>query len=243
VFELNPQSKELRKQGMKIRLQGQPMEILAMLLERPGQVVTWEELQKRLWPADTFVDFEQGLNNAMKRLRAALDDNAETPRFIETLPRRGYRFIGEIREEPVAVVIPPSSPVPLTNWRKWSIWLAVIGMAGLVILISAAYRPLSLSPQTPRVSRYSQLTNDALPKVVLNFPLLIQLFTNGPRVYFSQAAAGLDSFAEIPSSGAGDGSTSSIRTSFIRGPIPTGISPDSSQLLATSTFFPWDQPL
>ena len=75
VFELNPQSKELRKQGMKIRLQGQPMEILAMLLERPGQVVTREELQKRLWPADTFVDFEQGLNNAMKRLRAALDDN------------------------------------------------------------------------------------------------------------------------------------------------------------------------
>jgi len=96
VFELNPQSGELRKQGMKIKLQGQPVEILALLLERPGEIVSRDELQKRLWPADTFVDFEQGLNNAMKRLRAALDDNAETPRFIETLPRRGYRFIGTV---------------------------------------------------------------------------------------------------------------------------------------------------
>ncbi|PWT91608.1 MAG: hypothetical protein C5B55_07865, partial [Blastocatellia bacterium] len=81
---------------MKIRLQGQPVEILAMLLEHPGEVVTREEVQKKLWPADTFVDFDQGLNNAMKRLRAALDDNAETPRFIETLPRKGYRFIGQL---------------------------------------------------------------------------------------------------------------------------------------------------
>src|SRR5215469_388153 len=99
-----------------------------------------------------------------------------------------------------------------------------------------------LQPQTPRVSRYSRLTNDALPKVVLNFPSLIQLFTDGPRIYFSQAAAGLDSIAEIPSSGAVDGSPSSIRTAF-RGPLPTGISPDGSQLLATSALFQWDHPL
>jgi len=97
VFELNPQSGELRKQGMKIKLQRQPLEILSLLVERPGEIVTREDLQKKLWPADTFVDFEQGLNNAMKRLRAALDDNAETPRFIETLPRRGYRFIAPIQ--------------------------------------------------------------------------------------------------------------------------------------------------
>ena len=94
VFELDPRAGELRKKGMKIRLQGQPVEILVMLLERPGEIVTREELQKKLWPADTFVDFEQGLNNAMKRLRAALDDDAESPHFIETVPRRGYRFIG-----------------------------------------------------------------------------------------------------------------------------------------------------
>jgi TolB-like protein/DNA-binding winged helix-turn-helix (wHTH) protein len=81
---------------MKIRLQGQPVDILAMLLERPGETITREELKKKLWPADTFVDFEQGLNNAMNRLRAALDDDAECPHFIETLPRHGYRFIGSL---------------------------------------------------------------------------------------------------------------------------------------------------
>jgi TolB-like protein/DNA-binding winged helix-turn-helix (wHTH) protein len=96
VFELDPQAGELRKKGMKIRLQGQPVEILAMLLQRPGETITREELQKKLWPADTFVDFEQGLNNAMKRLRASLDDSAENPHFIETLPRHGYRFIGSV---------------------------------------------------------------------------------------------------------------------------------------------------
>jgi TolB-like protein/DNA-binding winged helix-turn-helix (wHTH) protein/Tfp pilus assembly protein PilF len=96
VFELDPQAGELRKKGMKIRLQGQPVEILAMLLQRPGETITREELQKKLWPADTFVDFEQGLNNAMKRLRASLDDDAESPHFIETLPRHGYRFIGSV---------------------------------------------------------------------------------------------------------------------------------------------------
>jgi DNA-binding winged helix-turn-helix (wHTH) protein len=96
VFELDPRVGELRKKGMKIRLQGQPVEILVMLLERPGETLTREELQEKLWPADTFVDFEQGLNNAMKRLRAALDDNAESPHFIQTLPRHGYRFIGSV---------------------------------------------------------------------------------------------------------------------------------------------------
>ena len=94
VFELDPRAGELRKKGMKIRLQGQPVEILVMLLEQPGATITREELQKKLWPADTFVDFEQGLNNAMNRLRVALDDDAESPHFIETVPRRGYRFIG-----------------------------------------------------------------------------------------------------------------------------------------------------
>jgi TolB-like protein/DNA-binding winged helix-turn-helix (wHTH) protein/Tfp pilus assembly protein PilF len=96
VFELDPRAGQLRKKGMKIRLQGQPVEILVMLLERPGETITREELQKKLWPADTFVDFEQGLNNAMNRLRAALDENADSPHFIETLPRHGYRFIGSL---------------------------------------------------------------------------------------------------------------------------------------------------
>ena len=96
LFEFDPHSGELRKQGIKIRLQGQPVEILSMLLARPGELVTRDELQKKLWPDDTFVDFDPSLNAAMKRLRAALGDSAETPRFIETLARRGYRFIAPV---------------------------------------------------------------------------------------------------------------------------------------------------
>jgi len=93
IYEFESHAKELRKGGMRVRLEGQPLAILKMLLDRPGELVTREELQKELWPADTFVDFEHSLNAAVKRLRAALNDSAEHPRYIETLSRRGYRFI------------------------------------------------------------------------------------------------------------------------------------------------------
>jgi TolB-like protein/DNA-binding winged helix-turn-helix (wHTH) protein/Flp pilus assembly protein TadD len=98
-FEANLQAGELRKQGLKVRLQDQPFQILAMLLERPGELVTRQEIHQKLWPADTFVDFDHGLNNAINRLREALGDSSETPRFIETLPRKGYRFIGQVTAE------------------------------------------------------------------------------------------------------------------------------------------------
>jgi DNA-binding winged helix-turn-helix (wHTH) protein len=98
IFEVDLQAGELRRQGVKVKLQQQPFEILAMLLECPGEVLTREELQKRLWPTDTFVDFERGLNRATNRLRDSLGDEADNPRFIETLPRRGYRFIGQIEK-------------------------------------------------------------------------------------------------------------------------------------------------
>lgn len=94
AFEADLRSGELRKDGTRIRLQEQPFQILQALLERPGEVVTREELRLKLWPADTYVDFDHGLNNAIKRLREALNDSAENPKFIETLSRRGYRFIG-----------------------------------------------------------------------------------------------------------------------------------------------------
>jgi adenylate cyclase len=95
-FELDQHSGELRRNGTKVRLQEQPLRILQILLEQPGKLVPREELQERVWPSDTFVDFDHGINNAVKRLREALSDVAETPHFIETLPRRGYRFIGSI---------------------------------------------------------------------------------------------------------------------------------------------------
>ncbi len=95
-FELDLRARELRKDGVRIRLQDQPFELLAMMLERPGDMLTRDELRRRLWPDGTFVDFEHGLNAAVKRLRAVLGDNAEHPRFVETLHRRGYRFIGSV---------------------------------------------------------------------------------------------------------------------------------------------------
>src|SRR5918911_2129307 len=97
-FELDVRSRELRKGKNRIRLQEQPFEILRMMLERPGDVVTREELARRLWPEGTFVDFEHSLNAAVKRLRAALGDDADNPRFVETLPRRGYRFIATLED-------------------------------------------------------------------------------------------------------------------------------------------------
>src|SRR5579863_5920633 len=87
-FEMDEIAGELRKDGVKIRLQEQPFQILQILLEHTGEVVTREDLRKRVWPSDTFVDFDHGINNAIKRLREALGDTAETPRFIETIPRR-----------------------------------------------------------------------------------------------------------------------------------------------------------
>src|SRR5215475_11875420 len=96
VFELDLRAGDLRKNGLKIKLQDQPFQVLAMLLRHPGEVVTREELQKAVCPADTFVDFDRGLNKAINKIREALGDTAATPRFIETLPRRGYRFIASV---------------------------------------------------------------------------------------------------------------------------------------------------
>jgi DNA-binding winged helix-turn-helix (wHTH) protein/TolB-like protein len=98
-FELEILTGELRNGSARLRVPDQSIQVLATLLERPGELITRDQLRKRLWPADTFVDFEHGLNAAVRRLRVALNDSAESPRFIETLPRRGYRFIGEVHRE------------------------------------------------------------------------------------------------------------------------------------------------
>jgi TolB-like protein/DNA-binding winged helix-turn-helix (wHTH) protein/Flp pilus assembly protein TadD len=104
VFEVDLRAGELRKRGLKVRLQQQPFQVLAMLLEHPGQVVGREELQKKLWPADTFVDFDHGLNKAINKIREALGDSAESPRFVETVARRGYRFLADVRVADAASV-------------------------------------------------------------------------------------------------------------------------------------------
>jgi len=116
-YEVNLRAGELYREGRKIRLQVQPFHVLAMLLEHPGQVVARKDLQKRLWPGDTFVDFDHSLNTAIKKLRQALNDDKKKPRFIETLPKRGYRFIGavELPAKPPSSVPPVEASFPVAS--------------------------------------------------------------------------------------------------------------------------------
>jgi TolB-like protein/DNA-binding winged helix-turn-helix (wHTH) protein/Tfp pilus assembly protein PilF len=140
VFEFDRESGELRKHGLRIKLQGQPVHVLDMLLERPGEVVSREELQKRLWQADTFVDFEHSLNAAIKRLRAALGDSADSPRFIETLARRGYRFIAPVTQAAATPEQAAPAPVPAqpaSTVRRASRLVAAIA-SGVVLVAAAA---------------------------------------------------------------------------------------------------------
>lgn len=115
LFELNLRTGELRKSGVRVRLAGQPLTVLERLVERPGDLVSREELRRELWPDSTFGDFERNLNSAMKRLRAALGDSADTPRFIETLPRRGYRFLAPVERiaDPETRLESPALPDPI----------------------------------------------------------------------------------------------------------------------------------
>jgi TolB-like protein/DNA-binding winged helix-turn-helix (wHTH) protein/Flp pilus assembly protein TadD len=114
VFEVDLRAGELRKQGLRVRLQEQPFQLLAMLLEHPGEVVTREELQRKLWPADTFVDFDHGLNKAINKIRDALSDSAESPRFVETVARRGYRFVADVKvADAVSVRVPDVATQPV----------------------------------------------------------------------------------------------------------------------------------
>jgi DNA-binding winged helix-turn-helix (wHTH) protein/WD40 repeat protein len=145
VYELDLRSGELRKSGARLSLQQQPLQLLSVLLEQPGQLVTREELRKRLWPDDTFVDFEHGLNAAVKRLRDTLGDSADSPRFIETVPRRGYRFIAPASLDGASSC--PSTATEITSEgvlpRVKRGWLLLI--AALVISLAALwiYRPKS----------------------------------------------------------------------------------------------------
>src|SRR5712691_8244715 len=122
VFEFDVRTGELRKHGVKLRLQGKPLQVLQALVERAGDVVTREELQRRLWSSNVFVDFDNGLNTAANRLRVALGDSAENPRYIETLTRVGYRFIAPI--EAVEATASAAEPPPQT--RRLSLTTVIV---------------------------------------------------------------------------------------------------------------------
>jgi len=129
IFEVDLHARELRRNGAKVKLQEQPFQLLSLLLEQPGQVVTREELQKKLWPADTFVDFDHSLNAAIRRLRDALGDSAENPRFVETVARRGYRFLAPVNGTGAPVVSQPTSQ-PATEFKRWRL----VAIASLLLV-------------------------------------------------------------------------------------------------------------
>jgi TolB-like protein/DNA-binding winged helix-turn-helix (wHTH) protein/Tfp pilus assembly protein PilF len=191
-FELDRRAGELRRHGVKLRLRGQPLHVLEILLERPGDVVTREEMQSRIWSADTFVDFDHSLHNAIARIREVLDDSAEKPRYIETLPRRGYRYIGPLIDEDIdtpvlAATVEPATYGPdagLNQVRKkslvpvrralvlvalltlglaaWTTWRYVRGKAAVSPIRSIAVLPLSNLSGDPSEEYFADGMTDQL---------------------------------------------------------------------------------
>jgi eukaryotic-like serine/threonine-protein kinase len=141
AFDLDVASGELQKSGIPIKLRRQAIEVLIMLTNRPGQVVTREEIRERLWSNDTFVDFERSINFCINQIRGALGDNAEKPRYVETLPRRGYRFItpvtAEVRSEPVTplTIVPDADSAPAVKPHSWPAWIRPAIAAGAMALV------------------------------------------------------------------------------------------------------------
>jgi DNA-binding winged helix-turn-helix (wHTH) protein/Tol biopolymer transport system component len=246
-FELSEREGELRKNGVRIKLQDQPFQVLAELLANAGRIVTREELQRKLWPAETFVDFDVGLNTAIRKLRQALNDDADNPRYIETLARRGYRFVGQaavISTEPAPLgeltpapspdAAPPekanavgeSSPQALpaekpneASGRKWT-W-AALG-AGAALLIAGLVFWWARPPAVPVVEAITQLTEDGRAKGVHE-----SLQTDGSRLYFNEGRRGSLEIAQAAVTG---GPVSLLPTPLIDAQ-PEGIASDGSFLI------------
>ncbi len=218
-FELSRDAGELRKSGIHLKLQDQPFQILCTLLDRPGEVVTRDELRQQLWPEGTFVDFEHGLNTAIKKLRDVLGDDHDTPRYIETVPRKGYRLIAPINNEP-SPRPPPNLPAPKPH-RKPSV-LLVFSTIIIAVTVVFAYRRLS-QPSAPLVVATSQLT---FTGDLASFSAQALIQTDGRRVFYTRASQ--NRVFSVPVRG---GAETSFATP-IREPILLHISPDGSALLA-----------
>jgi eukaryotic-like serine/threonine-protein kinase len=170
-FQLDLQTAELRNNGHTVTLQDQPFRVLAVLLEHPGRLVTRDELKKRLWPADTFVDFDHGLNKAVNRLREALGDSTENPRFIETLPRKGYRFI--------AAISGADRRTRGNAWVAWKVSVPVVIVGAAVILGGLLWRGRRVRPLTGKdtivLSDFENRTGDTVFDDTLRQGLSVQL--------------------------------------------------------------------
>lgn len=218
-FELDLTTRELRRNGVKLKVQGQPVEVLAMLLNRAGEVVTRDEMRRRLWPEDTFVDFEHSLNSTIRRLRETLGDCAENPRYIETLPRLGYRFIAPVdaadafepirttpngkngvatesvqaAESPAVQSAPLPQPAAVRQTGRLRRWRWVFGVAAMAAVAAAVIWVLNRPLPPPRITAYTQLTHEGLSKRFLK--------TVGNRVYFSFYDNTPDPIAQVSESG------------------------------------------
>ncbi len=157
VFEVDMKAGELRRNGIRVRLQEQPFQILTILLEHSGEVVTREELRGRLWPADTYVDFDHSLNAAVRRLRDALGDSAENPRFVETVARRGYRLLAPVNG--TATVIPQPPVVARSFGRRW--WWVAAGLVAVLVGVIVGWHAGHHASSTPRAISERRLTANA----------------------------------------------------------------------------------
>jgi len=238
VFEVDLRAGELRKNGSKLKLAGQPFQVLAILLESPGEVVTREELQKRLWP-DTFVDVDHNLNTAINKIREVLGDAAENPRFVETLPRRGYRFVAPVDvgaglvpaqqgdSERVRLQQQPKGGEAVRQPPLRTHWLLALSAAILVIAALAYWlrRPL----MQPKVSGYTRITNDGRAKS-FRFDAFPVIVTDGSRLYFAEAAnSGMRS--TLNQASASGGETSPVPSPFEQNIELTDIASNRSDLL------------
>jgi Tol biopolymer transport system component/DNA-binding winged helix-turn-helix (wHTH) protein len=237
LFEANLDTGELRKQGLKVKLPPQSFKVLAMLLQRPGEVVTREDMQKHLWPEDTFVDFDHSLNTAINKIRETLADNAETPHFIETIPRKGYRFVASVAE--ARTKLTSDLPISSASQQKGSLSIfsrrsrtAIVVTSVLAILVATLLlgrRHLQISP--PRVLSYTQITNDGADKLTVYSigPVPPPMVTDGSRIYFNERRENQNySIAQVSING---GETQLLPTTFANVAV-VGISPNGSNLLA-----------
>jgi eukaryotic-like serine/threonine-protein kinase len=203
VYELDREAAELRKHGVIIRLQQQPLQVLAVLVDRPGEIVTREQLQERIWGKDTFVDFEQSLNKAVNRLREALNDDAAQPRYIETVPRRGYRFVapvtGDTAGEPGRGATSPtavldSDVTKLGTRRSSLLTTTALVMAGMLVALGVAGLALLRGHRKPTVREITHVTSAGFGATLSrDGKLLVYVSAMGsdpPHIWLKQTAGG-----------------------------------------------------
>jgi DNA-binding winged helix-turn-helix (wHTH) protein/dipeptidyl aminopeptidase/acylaminoacyl peptidase len=227
-FEVDLEAGELRKAGVKQKFGGQPFQVLTILLESPGEVVTREELQKRLWP-DTFVDVDHNLNTAINKIREALGDSAESPRYVETLPRRGYRFIASV-EGGVFSSDQLTEKVPLAKsnvvWRRRLYYgLAIVGVAVVAVGSLALWKAVSRTPGVPKVVRFTKLTNDGQGKFG-------PIATDGSRIYFNELLPGPRNLVVQVSVKGGEATSLSVPLAL---PVVLDLSRDGTELLVADS--------